>query len=746
MNDQLLVGKPLTRVDGGLKVSGQAIYAAEFNQPNQLHAVIVGAAIGLGRIVAIDAGPVQRMPGVVEVLSHVNAPRLPYRGHKGGIDPAFGERLHVLQDDRVLFYGQPVAVVVAETLDQAERAAMALTVRYSAGPSPVIDGRDARALPITPDAGKRPGRSSADRSRGDAFSALETAPVKVDAEYDMARETHTPMEPHATVAAWDGERLTLWSKSQFVVNEQAEIAAIFGIAPAMVQVICPFIGGAFGTSLRTWPHVTLAALASKQVGRPVKLVLNRRQMFHVTGHRPRTIQRVALGATREGKLTSLIHEGSGETSRYEQFVEALTAASSYMYSCPNVRTQYRLTPLDTSSPTFMRGPGEASGIFALESAMDELAYALDLDPVELRRRNEPVIDEGAQLPFSSRSLLKCYDEGAAKFGWARRNPKPRSMRDGRLLVGWGMASGTYPVLFNQASARVRMLPDGRAEVEAAASDMGPGTYTSMTQVAADALGIEAARVHFSLGRSDFPPTPPHGGSQTMASVGSAIRSACIAVQTELGRRAAATGSSSVQGLTNTSMEWVNGRLRPRSSNGTGESYVEVIARLGGRPVEATASASRDPEVTRRFALHAFGAVFVEVSVDPDLALVRVRRIVGAYGAGRIVNPRLATSQCTGGMVGGIGMALMERTALDPRDGRPVNAHMADYLVPVNLDVGQLDVIFVDEVDPHVNPLGVKGLGEIAMVGVAPAIANAVFHATGKRMRQLPIRIENLLEA
>ena len=411
---------------------------------------------------------------------------------------------------------------------------------------------------------------------------------------------------------------------------------------------------------------------------------------------------MALGATRDGRLTSLIHEGTGETSRYEQFIEALTSASTYMYACPNVRTRYRLVPLDTGTPNHMRGPGEASGIFALECAMDELAHSLGMDPVELRRRNEPAMDEGENVPFSSRSLVKCFEVGAQRFGWARRNPTPRRMRDGRLLIGWGVASATYPVLHSPASARVRLLADGTAEVEAAASDMGPGTYTSMTQVAADFLGLLASKVRFSLGRSDFPPTPPHGGSQTLASVGSAIRAACVAA-------------------------------------------IEESAKRGGaRPIEASASSARNPDDARRFSMHSFGAVFVEVAVDPALGIVRVRRAVGAYGAGRIVNPRLAASQCTGGMVGGIGMALMERTVLDPRDGRAVNAHMADYLVPGNLDSPHLEAHFVEEYDQYVNPLGVKGLGEIALIGIAPAIANAVFHATGNRVRELPIRIENIL--
>lgn len=697
------IGQPHARVDGRAKVSGSAQYAADFNQPGQAYAVIVGASIGLGRLTELDTEAAQRVPGVLAVLTHQNTPKLAYAPHKGFIDPEHGERLHVLQDDRVRFYGQPVAVVVAQALDQAEHAATLLRIGYTAQ-SPVCDPLDPRAEAVVPEAGREPGPHAADRVRGDPDAALAAAAVSIDAHYDAARENHVPIEPNATIAAWEGERLTLWSKSQFVVNEQAEIAAILGLPAGNVRVVCPFIGGAFGTSLRTWPHVTLAAIAARVVGRPVKLVLSRRQTFHLAGHRPRTVQRVALSSTPDGRLTAIVHEGSGETSRYEQFAEALTAVTPFLYSCPNVRTRYRLVPLDISTPTYMRGPGEATGIFALECAMDELAHALGMDPLELRRRNEPGLDEGLQLPFSSRSMLTCYERGADAFGWSRRTLAPGSMRDGRLRIGWGMACASYPVFHGQASARVRLLADGTAEVEAAASDMGPGTYTSITQIAAETLMLPLERVRFSLGNSDFPPTPPHGGSMTLASVGSAVRAACLAA---LDRRREASHGSGI--------------------------------------IEASATAGPDAAVRGRFSMHAFGAVFVEVAIDPDVGTIRVRRVVGAYGAGRIVNPRLAASQCTGGMVGGIGMALMERTALDPRDGRPVNAHMADYLVPVNLDIQGLEAHFVDEVDPHVNELGVKGLGEIALVGVAPAIANAVFHATGKRVRELPIRIEHLVE-
>ena len=433
------------------------------------------------------------------------------------------------------------------SLSQIRQITPSVPRRHSASATeaarPIVDPSYPAVVAVLPEGAGH----SADAARGDADSALATAAFRVDATYEIARENHNPMEPHATVAAWSGDRLTLWSKTQFIANEQAEIAAIFGLPIESVQVSCPFLGGAFGTSLRTWPHVTLAAIAARHVGRPVKLVLTRKQMFFTTGHRPRTLQRVALGATTEGKLTSIIHEGDGETSRYEHFVEALTAATGYMYSCGNVRTRYRLRPLDTGTPNDMRGPGEASAFFALECALDELSYELGIDPVELRRRNEPTIDESVGKPFSSRSLMECYALAGDRFGWSRRTPKPRSMRDGRLLIGMGTASATYPAYHAQSSARVRLLASGIAEVEVAASDMGPGTYTSMTQVAAETLGVPIEQVRFRLGHSDYPAAPSHGGSWTMASVGTAVRAACMAVQEEAVKRAVADQRSPVFG-------------------------------------------------------------------------------------------------------------------------------------------------------------------------------------------------------
>jgi xanthine dehydrogenase YagR molybdenum-binding subunit len=736
-----LIGKEEKRVDGRAKVTGRARYAADFNQPEQAYAVIVGATIGLGRVASLDAQAVLDLPGILAVISHLNAPRLAYAPHKTFIDPAAGERIHILQDDQVHFHGQPIAVVVADTLDQAERGALALRVAYDAQ-TPVVDPHDPKAEAIVPEA---MGPAVADRARGDVNAALPADAVSIDAQYDTARENHTPIELHATVAHWQGDMLTLWSKSQFVMNERAEIAAIFGLPPENVQVICPFIGGAFGTSLRTWSHVTAAAVAARQTGRPVKLVLTRRQTFHLTGHRPRTLQRIQLSATPAGKLLRIVHHGTGETSRYEQFTEALTAATHYMYSCPDLQVHYRVLPLDTSTPTHMRGPGEATGLYAVEAAIDELAYALKIDPLELRRRNEPHIDEGTGLPFSSRSLLKCHELGATRFGWSKRQFEPGSMRDGRLLLGWGMASAAYPVWFVPCQARARLTGDGRFEIEVAASDMGPGTYTSMTQVAAETLGVPMDQVTFCLGRSDYPPAPPHGGSMTMASVGSAVQAVCLALQAGIAQRLVSDSTGPYAGAALQDLEWCEGRLLRDGRDAGAFGYGDIARHFGHLPMEAEATGSRHPTAGERFSMAAYGSVFVEVAIDPDVRTIQVRRMTGAYAAGRVVNPRLARSQCIGGMIGGMGMALMESTVLDARDGRPVNAHMADYLVPVNLDIGNIEAHFVDEKDIHVNPLGAKGVGEIALVGAAPAIANAVFHATGKRIRHLPIRIESLLD-
>jgi xanthine dehydrogenase YagR molybdenum-binding subunit len=689
------IGKPVSRVDGRQKVTGTATYAAEFDVPRQAHGAVVRSTVARGRIASIDSAAAERSPGVLAVLTHRNAPRLAYRAHKAVVDPDIGERLHVLQDDRVSHQGQPIALVVAATLEQANHAATLVRVTY-APENAATDITRTAPVPPTRQQTDQGERRPPETRRGDAEGALAAAEIKVDHTYVIPRENHNPIEMHATIAAWEGERLTLWDKTQWVHNTADEIAAVFGIPAENVRVVSPFVGGAFGSGLRTWPHVTLAALGARVAGRPVKLMLSRREMYYGVGYRPHTVQRVALGASRDGRLAAIVHDGYQETSTYEEFTEALLNSSRFLHSCPNVYTRHRLARMNVHTPTYMRAPGEVSGVFALESAMDELALALNVDPVELRLRNEPKIDEFKKLPFSSRSTRECYRVAAERFGWSRRNPKPRSMREGRWLVGYGMAAATYPMNYAPASAQARRLPDGTVEVTSAASDMGPGTWTSMTQVAAEALGLPIERVRFVLGDTRLPRAPVHGGSLTMASVGSAVQAACRKLREDMS-------------LT-----------------------------------DATAEIKPGDEGTR-FSMHAFGAVFVEVAVDPDLGETRVRRIVGAYGAGRIVNPKMARSQCIGGMIGGIGMALMEHSVVDARNGRVANANFAEYAVPVHADTPPvMEVIFVDEQDPHVNPLGVKGLGEIAMVGVAPAITNAIFHATGKRIRALPATPDKLL--
>lgn len=700
------IGQPVSRVDGRLKVTGAATYAAEFEVPNLAHAAVVRSTIANGRIASIDTAAAERTPGILAVLTHRNAPRLAYRPHRGLPDPDTGERLHVLQDDRVSHQGQPIALVLADTLERAVHAATLVRVTYAQGTGTTAISE---VEPVAPT-----GEASAwETRRGDPEGALGAAAVKVDQSYVIPRENHNPLEMHATIASWDGDRLTLWDKTQWVHNVADEIAAVFDIPAENIRVVSPYVGGAFGSGLRVWPHVALAALAARVAGRPVKLMLSRRDMYYGTGYRPHTVQRVALGASRDSRLTAIVHDGYQETSTYEEFTEALLSATRFLHSCPNVSTRHRLAPMNVHTPTYMRAPGEASGVFALESAMDELAVALNIDPVELRLRNEPERDEFKNLPFSSRSTRECYRVAGERFGWSRRNPQPRSMRDGRWLIGWGMASATYPMNFAPASAVARLLPDGTAEVMSAASDMGPGTWTSMTQVAAEALGLPIERVKFHLGDTRLPRAPIHGGSMTMASVGSAVQAACRKARED----ALARGGSN--------------------------DLAEALRRIG-QTVEAAADVKPGDE-SKRFSMHAFGAVFTEVAVDSDLGETRVRRIVGAYGAGRIVNPKTARSQCIGGMIGGIGMALMEHSVVDPRNGRVTNANFAEYAVPVHADAPSvMDVTFVEEHDPHVNPLGVKGLGEIAMVGVAPAITNAIFHATGKRIRALPVTPDKLL--
>ena len=730
---EVAVGRAHKRVEGRLKVTGRATYAADHGPDHGIddvaYAVIVDSRIGRGRISAIDSTAAMAEPGVLGVLSHHNAPTLPYEDNDGSYNPP-GRRLRVFQDDRVHFFGQPVAVVVAESLEVAQHAAHLIEVTYDAEPT---------STELT----AAPADEPRTYARGDAEATLGSAPIHLDLTYNLARNHHNPIEPHATIARWEGGRLTVWDKTQWVGDgTQLELSTVFGLPRGDVRVISPYVGGAFGSALRCWPHVTVAALAARETGRPVKLVMTRRQLYYGTGFRPAYEYRLRLGADRDGRLCGAIHDIRAETSSYETFTEAAMAPGRMLYSTPHVQQAYRTVRLDVNTPTYMRGPGYASAALILETAMDELACMLGIDPVELRRRNEPVEDPSTGLRFSTRRLQECYAVGGREFGWTDRNPEPGSTRDGDWLVGTGMAAAVYDTGSETARARVCISADGTALVQAATSDMGTGTSTSMTQVAADELGLGTDDITFLLGDSELPATPAHGSSITMASVGSAVLDGARQVRRSAIELAVEDPGSPLRGADPADVVASRGRLHLESDPSRIDSYRALLARNGRAGLEATGLFTPPTETTR--SAYAYGAVFAEVGVDRRLGLIRIRRMLGVYDAGRIINPRLADSQAIGGMVGGIGKALLEHTTTDHRDGRITNANLADYLVPVSADVRNLKAIFLEGFDDYAAPIGVKGLGEIVQVGVAPAIANAVFHASGRRIRELPITIESML--
>ena len=729
-----VVGKPLNRVDGYLKVTGGARYSAEFPVAKLVHAVTIQSTIAKGKIAQIDTRAAEQVPGVLMVMTHLNAPKVD--GEAGG-----ERKLPLLQDNLVHYSSQHIGVVVADTFEQAMQAAALVKVRYDEEP-PALHLKENLDHEYVPE-GKIPRNEPPDSAHGSVAQGLAAAAVKVEQTYTTPVENHNPMEPHATTAVWQGDRLLLYDATQGVFGVKKKVAAVLGIGPENVRTISDFVGGGFGCKGSVWAHVVLAAMAARQVNRPVKLVLGRIQMFGPVGFRPQTIQQVALGATREGFLTALRHAGTSQTSTFDEFIEPVAKTARMIYACPNIETSHRLVRLNVGTPTFMRAPGEASGSFALESAMDELAYALKMDPIELRLRNYALVDQDKGLPWSSKSLKECYKLGAERFGWHKRNPTPRSMRDGNTLIGWGMATATYPTNRSPASAIAQIMADGSAVVRSGSQDIGTGTYTVMMQVAADALGLPAEKVRFELGDTEMPPTPVSGGSQTAASVGSAVHLAGTEARSKLLQLALADQSSPLYGANAQDVIAQDGSLFLKDKSSKTETYGAILSRHGLKMIEARVDA-KPGEEKEKYSMHSFGAQFAEVRVNPDSGEVRVSRWVGTFGVGRLLNAKTANSQLIGGIVYGIGMALMEHTVMDPNRGRVVNADLAEYHVPVNADVPEIEVMFVDEHDPYINPIGVKGIGEIGITGTAAAIANAVYHATGKRIRDLPITIDKLL--
>lgn len=733
------VGQPLTRREGLLKVTGSARFAADNHPEGMLYAALCTSQIARGRVTHLDVAAAKAHPGVVDVMVPGNAPALAF--DPDDKDSPFTFRMDVLQNDGVRYANQAIAVVIAETLEAATEGAVLLAPRYEVEPARVgLDGNE----PFTPPSvgvGEPPDVDNG----GDVEAGLAGSSRRVDATYETPAQYHNAMEPHAIVAQWDGDKLIVDTPSQAMTMGQGRIAQLFGMDPADILIRSPFLGGGFGSkALMKGPQI-LGIMAARMTGRPVKLVLRRDQMFGPVGHRAPTRQTVRLGADEAGQIQAIHHHNHTATSTFDDFYEPSANLSHTLYAAPALKTSHTAVRLDTGTPLFMRAPGEASGSIALESAVDEMAEACGMDPLAFRLKNYAEVEPISGKPFSSKNLRECYEQGAAAFGWSKRAAAPRTMRDAAgLLVGYGMGTATFPALIFAAEARATLKADGTGLVEIGAQDMGQGAWTALAQIAADGLALDIDQVEFRMGTSDLPSGGIAGGSGHTATAGNAVHAAGGDVIDKLARLATDDQRSPLFGAGNAGVVARDGRLVRRDDESRGESYADILGRAGLQALEGTGSGGADEDARKRYAMHAHGVVFAEVKVDPDLGQIRCTRLVGAFAAGRVINPRLVQSQYFGGMIWGVSFALHEEALMDHRSGRPLNANLGEYHMPVNADVPSLQAILVDEADSYVNALGIKGVGEIGVTGTAGAIANAVHHATGVRVRQAPIRLERLL--
>jgi xanthine dehydrogenase YagR molybdenum-binding subunit len=729
------IGTATSRVDGRAKVTGEAKYAGEFSVPGLVHGYVVDSTIPKGRIVRIDTSGALGIAGVIDVLTHRNRPPMADKddAYKDEVAPEKGSPYRPLYDDRIQFAGQPVALVLAEDWETARVAASQVRIEYQKEPH-VTDLHAERARAFAIDAPEKP--------RGDAEEAFASAAVRHAAEYSIPTEHHNPMELFASTAIWEAGQLTVYDKTQGVQNVQQYLCKVFKLQPGAVRVMSPYMGGGFGAGLRPQYQVVLAVLGANALKRPVRVMLTRAQMYAL-GYRPASIERLALGANSGGTLDSMQHEAIAVTSRFEEFARNDTGWGNLLYKSPNAKFEHKLVKLDLPTSCDMRAPGAATGVYALECAMDELAIALKSDPVQLRLQCYSDRDQGEDLPYTSKQLRECYRQGAAAFGWDQRNAEPRSMRDGGELLGWGMASGVWEALQMPATVRIVLTANGHAEVATAASDIGTGTYTIMAQVAADMLGLPIDNISVKLGDSTLPQCPVEGGSWIASSVCNAIANTARAVRGDVLELAKATKDSPLSGAGVDDVVLTDGRIVSRRDANQAVSIASAMQ--SGKTERITREETNKPAENNSHARNVHSAIFAEVKVDEELGVIRVTRVVKAVAAGRILNPKTAHSQIMGGVVWGIGMALHEETLYDHRFGRVMNANIAEYHVPVNADIHDIKVIFVDEPDEMVNPLGIKGLGEIGIVGVAAAVANAVYHATGKRVRDLPITLDKVVQ-
>ncbi len=739
------IGQDVSRVDGPAKVTGSARYSGEISLPDLAYAEIVGARVASGRITSIDTAEAERAEGVAGIMTHRNMPKVNNVSLLPSLlgAPAPGETFFPMQDEAVHYAGQPVAIVVADSLERAQHAATLVRVSYAETPSvtTIDQGRGDAYVPEKLFGGLMPGQIG----RGNVEDGFAAADLRIDAPFRFAANHHNPIETLTTMAVWDGDQLTLYDSCQGIKAVQLTVAALLGLSPSKIRVLTRYVGGAFGCKAMVWPHVTLTALAARHVRRPVRLAMPRGQMFTSCGHREEQEQHIQLGATRDGKLTAIRHHKISVTSPFDDWAEPAFGAASQLYACANYEGVHRLVRGNTMTPTFTRGPGEAVGVFTLECAMDELAGELGIDPIELRLRNISDVDPNSGNPWSSYGLRECFERGAQRFGWAGRNPRPRSERDGNWLIGTGMAAAGYPVAFFMRTqrARAQLYADGTAVVQTATQEFGTGTSTVMTQVAADGLGIDLHNMRFEFGDTDLPTAGSPVGSNGAMMVSAAVYNAAIAVRDQLIALAVGDSQSPLDGADPARVMVAGGRMTLAGDTSTGETYSSLMQRHLMNDAEAIGSWDPPPLDTPH-GLLTFGAQFARVAVDADLGLVRVLHMVGAFAPGRVLNPRTARSQLMGGMLWGMSQALLEATHMDTRHGRWANASLGDYLVPVNADAPDVDVELIEVEDHITGPLGVKGVGEIGQVGSSAAIANAVYHATGHRVRELPIAIEHLL--
>ncbi|MGV3661126.1 MAG: xanthine dehydrogenase family protein molybdopterin-binding subunit [Prosthecobacter sp.] len=740
------IGQPVSRIEGPLKVTGKAKYAGEYPVPGLLHGYVINSTITRGTITSIDVSAAKDLPGVIEVFTHENHPPTAWLDLKhADMDAPPGKAFKPLADNRIVCHGQPIGLVVAESFELARRAATLVRFEYKEEPfatdlkEHLAEAREAKkglATLLKPPPPK---------PQGDFDKAYAAAPARAAATFFHGTEHHNPLELFATTTEYLGEgRLRIYDKTQSTVNSQVYVANVFGLHFKDVQVIAPYVGGAFGSGLRPQHQLFMSAMAALALRRSVRVTLDRSQMF-TFGHRPPTLQHTAFGADEKGRVHALHHSAISETSRFEDYTEMTVDWSHKLYPAEHTRFEHQLVPLDVFTPLDMRAPGGSTGMHAVEITMDMLAHELGMDPLHLRLVNYTEKDPSADLPFSSKELRQCYLQGAEKFGWSQRGAKPRSMRRGRRLVGYGMATGMWDAMRLFARVQAIVGADGRLEIRCAVTDIGTGTVTVMTQIAADAMGMALEDVTFSYADSSMPFAPLQGGSFTVATVGSAIAVACQALKKKLFKKARQMDGSPLHALEFEEVEFFGGRIVASSDAALGISFGDIIAANKNRPIQTTNGSMPNPLKTRKWSRAVHSAVFVEVEVDEELGIINVTRALTAVAAGRIINPKTAGSQILGGMVWGISKALREETLSDPRFGKYMNANLAEYHIPVHADIHDLDVIFVEENDTVVNDLGIKGVGEIGVVGMPPAIANAIFHATGKRINDLPIHFDKLLQ-